>query len=99
MQIGRKRTLSSTAWLFVLQVPPVNRRHRQRRKVDSVDATDVQGDDLGSIGLASAGEHVDAAIGAKLVTDRVLVEQIFPQVADMTWTPTPVDGGGISMWG
>ncbi len=50
------------------------------RQVDAVDAADVQRHDVRAVGLLAAREHVDAAIDAELVADRVAVEEILLQV-------------------
>jgi hypothetical protein len=43
-------------------VAAVDRRHRQLRELDAVDAAHIQRHHLGSVGLAAAREHVDAAV-------------------------------------
>src|SRR6202171_3067723 len=65
---------------LILTIPAINRRHRQLRKLDTVDATHIQRHHFGAVGLRTAREHVDAAIDAELMPDRVLVEQVFPQI-------------------
>src|SRR6476620_7027629 len=65
---------------LVSPVPSIDRRHRQLRQLDAVDAADVYRDHLGAVRLAAAGKHFDAAIDAELMADRVLVEQVFLQV-------------------
>ena len=64
----------------VSPVPSIDRRHRQLRQLDAVDAADIERHHLGAVGLAAAGKHLDAAVDAELVADRVLVEQIFLQI-------------------
>src|SRR5882672_11473174 len=64
----------------LLPISSIDRRHRKLRKVNAVDAADVERYHLGAVGLAAAREHVDAAIDAELMPDRVLVEQIFLQI-------------------
>ena len=61
-------------------VAPVDRRHRELRKLDAVDAADVQRHHLGAVRLPAAREHVDAAVCAQLMPDRMLVEEIFAQI-------------------
>src|SRR5256885_15781810 len=60
-------------------VASIHRRHLQSCQLDTVDAADVQRHHLGAVGLAAAREHLYAAIDARLMPDRVLVEQIFLQ--------------------
>src|SRR3979490_3302327 len=60
--------------------PAINRRHRELRKLDAVDAAHIQRHHFGAVGLCTAREHVDAAIEAELMPDRVPVEQVFPQI-------------------
>src|ERR1700759_152970 len=64
----------------VSPVSSIDRRHRQFCKLDPVDAADVEGHHFGAVGLAATREHVDAAVDAELMPDRVLVEKIFPQI-------------------
>src|ERR1700689_870470 len=66
--------------IYGLSVPSIDRRHRQLFQLDTVDATDVQRHHLGAVGLAAAREHVDAAVVAELMPDRMLVKQIFLQI-------------------
>src|ERR1700719_4448301 len=63
-----------------LPVPSIDRHHRKFCKLDAVDAADVQRHHFGAVGLAAAREHVDAAVDAELVPDRVPVEHIFLQI-------------------
>ena len=63
-----------------LPIPPVDRRHLQFCQLDTVDAADVQRHYRGAVGLAAVREHLDAAVDAELMADRVLVEQIFLQI-------------------
>src|SRR5438445_2958647 len=60
--------------------PPVDRRHRQLCKLDAVDAAHVERHHGGAVGLSAVREHLDAAIDAELVPDRVLVEQVFLEI-------------------
>ena len=69
----RQRTLANDR----SPVAAVDRRHRELGEVDAVDATDIERDHLGAVGLRAEGEDVDAAIGAELMADRMLVEEIF----------------------
>src|SRR5258708_36234175 len=62
--------------VVTLPIAPVDRRHLQFCQIDSVDAADVQRHHLGAVGLAAARKHIDAAVDAELMPDRVLVEQI-----------------------
>src|ERR1700729_1188527 len=64
----------------LLPVPSVDRRHRQFCQLDAVDAADVERYHFGAVGLAAAREHVDAAVDAELMPDRLLVEEIFAQI-------------------
>src|ERR1700758_4436553 len=59
--------------------PSVDRYHRELRQFDSVDAADVERHHVGAVGSLAAREHVDAAIGAELVLEGALVEQILLQ--------------------
>src|ERR1700675_4944842 len=61
-------------------VPSVDRGHREFCQLDAVDAADVERRHLGAVGFLAAGEHLDAAILAELMPDRVLVEEIFLQI-------------------
>src|SRR2546430_10266057 len=61
-------------------VASIDRRHVQFCQLDTVDAADVQRHHLGAVGLAAAREHLYAAIDARLMPDRVLVEQIFLEI-------------------
>src|SRR6267154_1142051 len=60
-------TSESLSRLRSLPVAPVDRRHREFCELDAV-------------GLAAAREHVDAAVVAELMPDRVPVEQVFLQI-------------------
>ena len=60
-----------------LPVPSVDRRHRQLRQLDAVDAADIERHHLGAVGLGAARKDLDAAVDAELVADGVLVEEIF----------------------
>src|SRR5262249_30405624 len=60
--------------------PSIHRRHRNLRKLDAVDAAHIYGDHFATVRAVAAREHVDAAIGAELVADSVLVEEIFLQI-------------------
>src|SRR5665213_1365174 len=66
--------------IYHLPVPSVDRRHRELLQFDAVDATDVQRDHLGAVGLATARENIDAAVAAELMVDRMLVEQVLLQI-------------------
>ncbi len=63
-----------------LPAPAVDRRHRKLCQLDAVDAGDVERHHLGAVGLVAAREHLDAAVDAELMFDRVLVEEIFLQI-------------------
>src|SRR6476619_5636445 len=63
-----------------LPVPSINRRHRDLRQFDAVDATHIQRHHLAAVGLDAPREDVDAAIEAELVADGVLVEEVFAQI-------------------
>src|SRR4029079_4981305 len=63
-----------------LPVSAVDRRHRELRQLDAVDAAHIQRHHFAAVGLGAAGEDVDAAIHAELVADGVLVEEVFAQV-------------------
>src|SRR5713226_437768 len=66
--------------VVLLPVPPIDRRHREFRQFDSVDAADIERHHFGAVGPAAAREHVDAAVDAELMPDRVPVEHIFLQI-------------------
>jgi hypothetical protein len=70
-------TRSEAVSPLTLDVAPIDRRHRQLREIDAVDAADVKRNHLGAIGLKTAREHLDAAVDAELMPDRVLVEEVF----------------------
>ena len=65
---------------LALPAPAVDRRHLQFGQLDAVDAADIDRHHRGPVGLLAARKHFDAAIVAGLMTNRVLVEEIFPQV-------------------
>ena len=58
----------------------IDRRHRQLRQFDAVDAAHIERHHFAAVRLGAAREDVDAAIDAELMLDRVLVEEIFPQI-------------------
>src|SRR6267378_2500716 len=73
-------TSESLSRLRSLPVAPVDRRHREFCELDAVDAADVERHHFTAVGLAAAREHVDAAVVAELMPDRVPVEQVFLQI-------------------
>src|ERR1041385_5747723 len=79
----------------MLHAAPVDRPHRELRQLDAVDAADIECHHLAAIGLLAAGKHLDAAVGAHLVADGVLVEEIFLQavLAGIKTKPRRVEKG------
>src|SRR5580704_19602233 len=87
--LAQARNPYSRSWLWIpgsryraprnggLPIASVDRRHRQSCQFDAVDAADVERHHLGAVRLAATREHVDAALDAELMPDRMLVEQIF----------------------
>src|SRR5580700_106291 len=70
-----------TSWrAAALPIPPIDRRHRELRQLNAVDAAHIERNHVRAIRLGAAREHVDTAIIAELVADGVLVEQIFLQI-------------------
>src|ERR1700742_3601011 len=65
---------------LLLRTPPIHRRHRDLRKLDAVNAAHIERYHFGAVRLVAAREDVDAAIDAELMSDGVLVEEIFLQI-------------------
>src|SRR3989441_10949349 len=71
----RTRSLRCRLELFA-----VERRERERRDIDLVEATDVDGDHFGAVRGFSPRERFDAAARTEQVVDHLLVELVVREV-------------------